>query len=193
MTEMIELLLPLYSISNFFFLYYLKDEINFIALLTFIIGVLHAILPMQKFNEIAFKLQEPEPNQQKYGDVVTEFETDYARCNPATMQRATKEYLEREKQNNFLNEQEGEDKSNGSASDEDDQPDEEGDSDQSPPELDGNLETKAKVNKKSKESSQNSEHKNSDQKSEKQHNSSSSNNKKKLHFKELIDMQKDLI
>ncbi len=63
MTEMLEFILPIFSASNFFFFYYIKGSISFYTIIGFVVGSLHAVLPMQLLNEKCFKLDEPEPNE----------------------------------------------------------------------------------------------------------------------------------
>lgn len=57
MTEMIELMLPIFSFSNLFFFYFVLEDISIYTVIGLVIGILHAILPMQKFNEYLFKLE----------------------------------------------------------------------------------------------------------------------------------------
>ena len=66
MTEMLEFVLPIFSASNLFFYWYITDQTPTIIIISFVIGVLHAALPMQEFNELIFKLDEPEPNNIDY-------------------------------------------------------------------------------------------------------------------------------
>ena len=56
MTEMIEFILPLFAGSNIFFFYYIHNTVSYYTLAGFIVGLLHAFLPMQDFNEWIFKV-----------------------------------------------------------------------------------------------------------------------------------------
>ncbi len=94
MTEMLEYILPICSASNLFFCYYIELEINYVVLATLICAVVHALLPLQKFNEQCFKLPEPEPNTQRYSEVYQNFDVDYKRSNPATAERAIKDFMD---------------------------------------------------------------------------------------------------
>ena len=73
MTEMLELILPLFSGSNMFFFYYIQGVISIYTIIGLVIGILHAFLPMQELNEKIFKLKEPEPNTIKYSDAIRDF------------------------------------------------------------------------------------------------------------------------
>ena len=48
------------------------------------IGIIHAVMPMQDINEKLFKLIPPTPNEKTYINAKYDFDTDYARTNPAT-------------------------------------------------------------------------------------------------------------
>jgi len=48
------------------------------------IGIIHAVMPMHDINEKLFKLKDPEPNEKTYINAKYDFDTDYARTNPAT-------------------------------------------------------------------------------------------------------------
>lgn len=52
MTEMIEFILPIFTLSNIFFFTFIKEkfEVNPYTLVSLIIGILHAALPMEQFN-----------------------------------------------------------------------------------------------------------------------------------------------
>ena len=91
---MIEYILPIFCASNAFFWFYLMNIIDPITISAFALGLLHAILPMQKFNEMCFKVKDPEPNTFLYQNVKANFLTDYSRENPATATIAKKVFLE---------------------------------------------------------------------------------------------------
>ncbi len=97
MTEMLEFILPIFSASNFFFFYYTKGKSSFFTIIGFGIGLLHAILPMQLLNEKLFKIDDPDPNDATYDEAKQEFDTDYARENPATASNARKLFVEEDK------------------------------------------------------------------------------------------------
>jgi hypothetical protein len=48
------------------------------------LGIVHAFLPMQYFNEKCFKIGEKEENNEQFNDVFFKFESDYKRSNPVT-------------------------------------------------------------------------------------------------------------
>lgn len=68
MTEMLEICLPIYSISNLIFASFVLDEngVPAIELFSLIIGIVHAFLPMQKFNEKLFSVKEADPNTESF-------------------------------------------------------------------------------------------------------------------------------
>lgn len=73
MTELIEIILPIFSVANFFFLYYVQNTFSIVSFVGIMIGVIHAFLPMQMFNEFLFKLKEPKPNEMLYDEVYEDF------------------------------------------------------------------------------------------------------------------------
>jgi hypothetical protein len=48
------------------------------------LGIIHALLPMQYFNEKWFTIEEKDENFAPYNDVFFQFESDYKRSNPVT-------------------------------------------------------------------------------------------------------------
>lgn len=64
------------------------------SILALVISVVNAFLPMQWINEKIFKFAEAEP-MASYSENEIEFDTDYSRENPATMEEATKKYVKR--------------------------------------------------------------------------------------------------
>ena len=54
------------------------------TLITFGIGLLHALLPMGDFNEILCKIPDIPPNSELLSDVIHTFPTNYSQENPAT-------------------------------------------------------------------------------------------------------------
>lgn len=53
-------------------------------MIPFILGILHAFLPMQYFNEKWFKIGDKLENNLHYSEVFYKFESDYNRSNPVT-------------------------------------------------------------------------------------------------------------
>jgi len=84
MTEMLELILPIFSASNLFFFYFIQNDAFVTTVIGLFIGVIHAVMPMQDINEKLFKLIPPTPNEKTYINAKYDFDTDYARTNPAT-------------------------------------------------------------------------------------------------------------
>jgi hypothetical protein len=66
MTEMLEFILPLFSISNLFFFYHILGIVSYTSMVGFFISVIHAILPMQKINIWLFKIANRVPNDGDY-------------------------------------------------------------------------------------------------------------------------------
>ena len=66
MTEMLEFILPIFSISNLFFFYHILGVVSYTSMIGFFIGVIHAILPMQKINIWLFKIAKRVPNDGDY-------------------------------------------------------------------------------------------------------------------------------
>jgi len=56
MTEMLELILPIFSASNLFFFYYIDNEVSYFSIIGLGIGLIHALLPMHDINKWLFKL-----------------------------------------------------------------------------------------------------------------------------------------
>ena len=84
MTEMLEYILPIFSASNMFFFWYIQGTINNFTILGLVIGIVHAFLPMQKLNKKIFTIKDSVPNEVEFNDAKNNFDTDYARSNPAT-------------------------------------------------------------------------------------------------------------
>lgn len=98
MTEMLELFLPIFGVSNIFFYAYISDgDYNGWAIATFVISVLHAVLPMKEFNEKLFALPDPIPNNETYEEAKLHFVTNYDIENPATRAIARNELIEYKK------------------------------------------------------------------------------------------------
>ena len=49
-------MLPIYSLSNLFFLYIFNDELSVLPMIGLVIGIVHAALPMGEYNEILCKV-----------------------------------------------------------------------------------------------------------------------------------------
>ncbi|EAR89313.2 phage head-tail family protein, putative (macronuclear) [Tetrahymena thermophila SB210] len=82
-TESLEYCLPLYSLSNMMaFIYISGGSVDQISVFGFIIGLVHAFLPMQTLNERLFKTRERVPNECTYEEVRDYFNIDYDRENP---------------------------------------------------------------------------------------------------------------
>ncbi|KAL4446608.1 hypothetical protein ABPG74_005546 [Tetrahymena malaccensis] len=82
-TEALEYCLPLYSLSNMMaFIYISGGTVDQISVFGFIIGLLHAFLPMQALNEKLFQTRERVPNECTYEEVRDYFNIDYDRENP---------------------------------------------------------------------------------------------------------------
>ncbi|KRX08234.1 hypothetical protein PPERSA_01164 [Pseudocohnilembus persalinus] len=95
MTEMIEYVLPIYSISCLIFSALLQDGFKSVSVYIYIgigVGIIHAYLPMQKWNEYLFKVDEAPPNKQLYQEVSDKFTSNYPMENPATGKHAKKEF-----------------------------------------------------------------------------------------------------
>ena len=46
MTEMLELILPIFSASNLFFFYFIQNDAFVTSVIGLVIGVIHAVMPM---------------------------------------------------------------------------------------------------------------------------------------------------
>lgn len=69
---MLEYSLPLFSLSNMLaFIYISKGEVNSVSIFGFIIGLLHAFLPMQSLNLKLFTLRERNSNICTYNEIKT--------------------------------------------------------------------------------------------------------------------------
>ena len=56
MTEMLEFILPILGLSNLFFFYYILGVTSYASMIGLFIGIIHAILPMQKINKYLCKI-----------------------------------------------------------------------------------------------------------------------------------------
>eukprot|EP01016_Furgasonia_blochmanni_P004483 TRINITY_DN1173_c0_g1_i2.p1 TRINITY_DN1173_c0_g1~~TRINITY_DN1173_c0_g1_i2.p1 ORF type:complete len:279 (-),score=51.93 TRINITY_DN1173_c0_g1_i2:190-1026(-) len=92
MTELLEWILPLYALGNFFFNFRMldvQDPKNFIILM---IGLANAFLPMETINTMLFP-PKPKPTQTNtYDQEKLSLEEDYDRVNPATKRKAVDEF-----------------------------------------------------------------------------------------------------
>ena len=95
MTEMLEYFMPLFGAAIMYFMWSLRGSITGLETSAFVIGIVHALLPMQELNECLFVVEEGQANAQRYEDVNKNFDTDYKRCNPATRRYATEQLFER--------------------------------------------------------------------------------------------------
>ncbi|KAL4491266.1 hypothetical protein ABPG72_021652 [Tetrahymena utriculariae] len=100
MTELLELAIIIFCAGNIFFSIFVigNNNLGFDSLYQFIacgIGLLNAVLPMQKINRKLFKVADAPPNEQSYFSIDDKFITDYERENPATKQIAKQKFLNR--------------------------------------------------------------------------------------------------
>ncbi|KAL4510023.1 hypothetical protein ABPG72_010216 [Tetrahymena utriculariae] len=88
MTEMLELIVPIYCFSNLIFEHMLSQDniISTFAIIGVVVGILNAILPMDKIKDMVldssmneFYIQKPQ-----YQEIKDKFETDYDIENPVT-------------------------------------------------------------------------------------------------------------
>lgn len=97
MTEQIEYILPVFSASNVLFSYYMEsswtDEKTIISFIGFGLGLIHAFLPMERFNEYIFRL-ESQNNTETFNDLRLKFFTDYDRENPVSEKIAKENHLD---------------------------------------------------------------------------------------------------
>ena len=84
MIEMLEYYLPIFGISCMYFNFLLRDDFSILALVPFIIGIINALLPMQKINEYLFSNNENQENTHRFSDIASKFESDYLKANPGT-------------------------------------------------------------------------------------------------------------
>jgi hypothetical protein len=64
-----------------------------LALAPFIIGILNALLPMQKINKFIFREKEKDCEDIRYDDIYNNFESTYLKENPVTKKRAIGEHF----------------------------------------------------------------------------------------------------
>ncbi|KAL4435368.1 hypothetical protein ABPG74_022851 [Tetrahymena malaccensis] len=104
MTEMIEYILPIYSLSNALFLIYIVgiDYVSVVSWISLGLGIIHAALPMQEFNEKMFEIAEAPPNLQDFYQAEQFFTTDYDRENPAYQLIALNKYTKKEQENKSI-------------------------------------------------------------------------------------------
>ncbi|EAS04833.2 kinase domain protein (macronuclear) [Tetrahymena thermophila SB210] len=104
MTEMIEYILPIYSLSNALFLLYIVgiDYVSVVSWISLGIGLIHAALPMQLFNEKMFEIAEAPPNLQDFYQAEQFFTTDYDRENPAYQLIVLNKYTKKEQENKSI-------------------------------------------------------------------------------------------
>jgi hypothetical protein len=88
MIEMMEYYLPIFGVSCMYFNYLLREDISFLALCPFLIGIVNAFLPMQRINEYLFSGIEVLDVEARYSEVSETFEIDYFKSNPATKNKA---------------------------------------------------------------------------------------------------------
>lgn len=94
MMEYLEFSLPIYSFANLLFFIYISssNSVDQLSIFGFIIGVLHAILPMQILNEKLFTLTPEASNKLRYVDAYLDFFTDYDRENPILKEESLKKH-----------------------------------------------------------------------------------------------------
>ncbi|KAL4483923.1 hypothetical protein ABPG72_013929 [Tetrahymena utriculariae] len=104
MTEMIEYILPIYSLSNALFLIYIVgvDYVSVVSWISLGLGVIHAALPMQEFNEKWFQIAEAPPNLQDFYQAEQFFTTDYDRENPAYQFIVLNKYTKKQQENKSI-------------------------------------------------------------------------------------------
>jgi hypothetical protein len=66
---------------------------NILALAPFIIGILNALLPMQKINKFIFREKLKDCEDMRYDDIYNNFESTYLKENPVTRKRAIEEHF----------------------------------------------------------------------------------------------------
>lgn len=69
MTEMIEYVLPIYSISNLYWCYQFTGKISKYGIIGIVIGVINAFLPMEQINRVLFSPEEIFENPKPLNDV----------------------------------------------------------------------------------------------------------------------------
>mmetsp|Transcript_4056 Transcript_4056/g.359 ORF Transcript_4056/g.359 Transcript_4056/m.359 type:complete len:159 (-) Transcript_4056:45-521(-) len=96
MTEMIEYILPIFAASNWVFYSYVTEEFAPVTcVIGLIISLLNAFLPMELINTKLFKIKEAELENKSYEEALFDFDTDYARENPATAESSREEFFEK--------------------------------------------------------------------------------------------------
>ncbi|EAR99889.2 calcium-activated chloride channel protein (macronuclear) [Tetrahymena thermophila SB210] len=100
MTELLELAIIIFCAGNIFFSIFVigNNNLGIDSIYQFIacgIGLINAVLPMQKINQKLFKVADAPPNEQSYFQIEDKFNTDYERENPATKQIAKQKFLDR--------------------------------------------------------------------------------------------------
>ena len=69
MTEMIEYVLPIYSISNLYWYYRFTGKLSLYGIIGIILGVINAFLPMEQINRVLFSPEEIFENPKPLNDV----------------------------------------------------------------------------------------------------------------------------
>eukprot|EP01016_Furgasonia_blochmanni_P014293 TRINITY_DN17465_c0_g2_i1.p1 TRINITY_DN17465_c0_g2~~TRINITY_DN17465_c0_g2_i1.p1 ORF type:complete len:139 (+),score=11.49 TRINITY_DN17465_c0_g2_i1:65-481(+) len=94
MTELLEWILPLYALGNFFFNLRVLDFPDKETLIILCIGVVNALVPMEAINKMIFPPRQKTMQEKSYWDAMLIFDEDYDRANPATRRKAIED-LER--------------------------------------------------------------------------------------------------
>lgn len=101
MTEMVEYILPIYSLSSILFFNYVigSEGISALSWICLGIGFIHCSLPLQKWNEKLFKMDLAKSNTEDYYTAEKQFITDYERENPATQLISTHIFIKKTSSN----------------------------------------------------------------------------------------------
>lgn len=96
MIELLEFILPIYSLSNLVYEYILaKDStITIFSILGIVIGILNIFLPMEYINEKLFFVRPCPQIKETYKQNILNFQFDYDRANPATDEYARKKFID---------------------------------------------------------------------------------------------------
>ncbi|CAK58393.1 unnamed protein product (macronuclear) [Paramecium tetraurelia] len=92
MIEQLELVLPIYCMTNLWWEYVFLESISTEAIIGICLGVGNAILPMHEINESMFSMKSEIDEHLPIQEAETGFLTDYCRENPATAETARQQY-----------------------------------------------------------------------------------------------------
>ncbi|CAD8059583.1 unnamed protein product [Paramecium sonneborni] len=92
MIEQLELVLPIYCLTNLWWEYVFLESISVEAIIGICLGVGNAILPMHEINESMFSMKSEIDEHLPIQQAEVGFLTDYCRENPATAETARQQY-----------------------------------------------------------------------------------------------------